>query len=92
MLDLVIRVLHELHFVSEQAPLDATTYTLIAPLLSRVVAVGGIGLTDSTSDEAQEQLTLVVGIIASNCGECRFAVTAMLTNSRGGCVPARKHD
>ena len=67
--ELVTRLLHQLQFVAAQSPFDGPTYTLLSFLLARVVKLGGIGVTSSSSEEAQEQLTLVVNIIASCCGE-----------------------
>ncbi|KAK8869849.1 hypothetical protein IAR55_000417 [Kwoniella newhampshirensis] len=67
--DLVTRILHQLHFVAEQTPLDSTTFSLMSLLLSRVVEKGGVGIESSQTDEAQEQLFLVVAIIAACCGE-----------------------
>ncbi|KAK4684697.1 hypothetical protein P7C73_g5471, partial [Tremellales sp. Uapishka_1] len=67
--DLVTRILHQLHFAAEQTPLDSTTYALATMLMSRAVAVGGIGTESPQSEQAQEQFTLVVGIIQACCGE-----------------------
>ncbi|WWC61174.1 uncharacterized protein I303_103754 [Kwoniella dejecticola CBS 10117] len=67
--ELVTRILHQLHFLAEQTPLDSTTYSLTSLLLTQVVSKGGIGTESSQSDEAQEQLTLVVNIIAACVGE-----------------------
>jgi hypothetical protein len=57
--ELVTRLLHQLHFVAEQTPLDASSYSLTSILLSRVVDKGGIGVESAQSEQAQEQLTLV---------------------------------
>lgn len=67
--ELVTRILHQILFLVNKAPLDPTTYALVSMLLHRVVAVGGIGCQSAQSDEAQEQLTLVVGIIGACVGE-----------------------
>lgn len=68
--ELVTRLLHQVDFVSNQTPLDSTTYGLVSMLLSQVTAIGGIG-TEPNSDEAQEQLTLAVSVIGSCVGECK---------------------
>lgn len=73
--DLVTRLLHQIHFIAEQTPLDSTTYALTTILMTRVVAQGGVGVESSQSEQAQEQLTLVVGIIGACCGECRSIVS-----------------
>ncbi|KAL1405501.1 translational activator of GCN4 [Vanrija albida] len=67
--DLTTRILHQVNFVAAQSPLDSTTFTLVSMLLSRIVKEGGVGTESPQSDEAQEQLTLVVSIIASTAGE-----------------------
>lgn len=53
------RLLHQIHFTAEQTPLNSTSFSVIALLLSRVVEVGGVGIESAQSEEAQEQLTLV---------------------------------
>lgn len=70
MIGLVTRLLHQIHFVAEQTPLNSTSFALTALLLDLVVAQGAIGIESSGSEEAQEQLTLVVNIIGACCGEC----------------------
>ncbi|CAK9780191.1 putative regulation of translational elongation-related protein [Cutaneotrichosporon oleaginosum] len=65
----VTRVLHQIHFAASQSPIDSTTYALVSMLMSRVVALGGVGCDSPQSEQAQEQLTLVVGIIGSCVGE-----------------------
>ena len=67
--DLVTRLLHQLRFLSDQSPLDSATFAMCSLLFERVVQIGGVGTESPNSDEAQEQLTLVVNIIASSCGE-----------------------
>ncbi|WWD10197.1 hypothetical protein V865_008331 [Kwoniella europaea PYCC6329] len=67
--ELVTRLLHQIHFISEQTPLDSTTYSLTSLLLTQVVSKGGVGTESPQSDEAQEQLILVVNIIAACVGE-----------------------
>ncbi|WVF72242.1 hypothetical protein IAT40_007054 [Kwoniella sp. CBS 6097] len=67
--ELVTRILHQLHFLAEQTPLDSTSYSLTSLLLSQVVAKGGVGVEGAQTDEAQEQLTLVVAIVAACVGE-----------------------
>ncbi|WWD15877.1 hypothetical protein CI109_100301 [Kwoniella shandongensis] len=67
--ELVTRILHQLHFLAEQTPLDSTTFSLTSLLLSRVVEKGGVGIESSQSEEAQEQLFMVVATIAACCGE-----------------------
>ncbi|WVR05268.1 hypothetical protein IAU60_002280 [Kwoniella sp. DSM 27419] len=67
--ELVTRLLHQINFIAEQSPLDSTTYSLTSLLLSQVVAKGGIGSESPQSEQSQEQLTLVVNVIAACVGE-----------------------
>lgn len=67
--DVVIRILHEINFVSQTTPLDSASYTLVSMLMSRIVSEGGIGTESIQSEQAQEQLTLVVAIIGACVGE-----------------------
>ncbi|WVQ78061.1 hypothetical protein IAT38_000142 [Cryptococcus sp. DSM 104549] len=67
--EVIIRILHQIHFLAEQSPLDSTTYSLTSLLLARVVETGGVGTEGTQTEEAQEQLFLVVAIIAACCGE-----------------------
>jgi hypothetical protein len=73
---LVTRLLHQIHFVSEQTPLNSTSYAVVALLLDQVVKQGGIEVESASSEEAQEQLTLVVNIIGACCGECQSPLCA----------------
>ena len=57
--ELVTRLLHQIHFVAQQAPLNSTSFAFVALLLCRVVDLRGITQESPQSDEAQEQLTLV---------------------------------
>ncbi|WRT67086.1 uncharacterized protein IL334_004052 [Kwoniella shivajii] len=67
--ELVTRIMHQVHFLAEQTPLDSTTYSLTSLLLTQVVSRGGVGTSSPQSEEAQEQLTLVVAIVAACVGE-----------------------
>ena len=67
--ELVTRLLHQINFVADQTPLNSTSFSVVALLLSRVVETSGIGAESVQSDQAQEQLTLVVNIIAACGGE-----------------------
>lgn len=67
--ELTTRILHQVNYVASQTPLDSTSFTLVDMLLSRIVAVGGVGYDSPQSDEAQEQLTLAVSIIGACVGE-----------------------
>lgn len=67
--ELVTRLLHQMNFMASQTPLDSTTYALASMLFTRVVEKGGVGTESPQSEEAQEQLTLVVSIIGACCGE-----------------------
>ncbi|CDZ97184.1 Protein containing adaptin N-terminal region [Phaffia rhodozyma] len=66
---LVLRVLYRLRTLSEHSPFDSTSYAYITPLLTTVIAKGGLGGASSDSEEAMEQLALVLEIINFHCGE-----------------------
>ncbi|KIR26892.1 50S small subunit ribosomal protein L19 [Cryptococcus deuterogattii LA55] len=66
--EITTRIMHQIHFIAVQSPLDSTTYSLTSLLLSMVVESGGVGV-EGQSDEALEQLTLAVAIIAACVGE-----------------------
>ncbi|KAJ6607520.1 armadillo-type protein [Mycena sp. CBHHK59/15] len=70
--NLVIRVLHRLRSLSEQAPFDSATFSYAFPLLAQVLTLGGIDPQDD--EEALEQVALALDIIKFHCGE--FADTA----------------
>ena len=85
---LIIRLMHQIRFLSEQTPLDSTTFGMCSILFGKIVQDGGCGTESVQSDEAQEQLTLVrrrhfghctatdptqvVNIIITCCGECKL--------------------
>lgn len=71
--EITTRIMHQIHFIAVQSPLDSTTYSLTSLLLSMVVESGGVGV-EGQSDEALEQLTLAVAIIAACVGECESAI------------------
>ncbi|KAI9725554.1 MAG: translational activator of GCN4 [Chrysothrix sp. TS-e1954] len=56
--DLVTRILYRLRLSSEQRPFDPVSLLYILPLISAVLANGGIGR--SPGDEADEQVTLAI--------------------------------
>ncbi|KAK7030667.1 TOG domain-containing protein [Favolaschia claudopus] len=65
--NLVIRVLHRLRFLSEQAPFDSATFSYAFPLLAQVLARGGIDSEDE--DILLEQVALALEIIKFHCAE-----------------------
>ncbi|KAJ6581434.1 armadillo-type protein [Mycena capillaripes] len=69
---LVIRVLHRLRSLSEQAPVDSATFSYAFPLLAQVFTLGGIDPEDE--EEALEQVALALDIIKFHCAE--FSDTA----------------
>ncbi|KAJ6493600.1 armadillo-type protein [Mycena vitilis] len=69
---LVIRVLHRLRSLSEQAPFDSATFSYAFPLLAQVLTLGGIDPEDE--EEALEQVALGLDIIKFHCAE--FSDTA----------------
>ncbi|KAJ7720581.1 armadillo-type protein [Mycena maculata] len=69
---LVIRVLHRLRSLSEQAPFDSATFSYAFPLLAQVLTLGGI--TPEDEEEALEQVALALDTIKFHCAD--FSDTA----------------
>ncbi|KAF8216432.1 ARM repeat-containing protein [Mycena galopus ATCC 62051] len=64
---LIVRVLHRLRSLSEQAPFDSATFSYAFPLLAQVLTRGGIDPEDE--EEALEQVALALEIIKFHCAE-----------------------
>ncbi|KAH9856756.1 ARM repeat-containing protein [Lenzites betulinus] len=64
---LIIRVLYRLRSLSEQTPFDAATYSYSSPLFTRIIATGGIALTEE--DDPLEQIAISLDVIKFHCGE-----------------------
>ncbi|KAJ7043552.1 armadillo-type protein [Mycena alexandri] len=64
---LVIRVLHRLRSLAEQAPFDSATFSYAFPLLAQILTLGGIDPEDE--EEALEQVALALDIIKFHCAE-----------------------
>jgi hypothetical protein len=78
--DLVIRVLHRLRSLSEQAPFDSASFSYAFPLLAQVLTLGGIDSEDE--EEALEQVALALDVIKFHCGEClRFILMMTVSGS-----------
>lgn len=67
---LIVRVLHRLRSLSEQAPFDSATFSYAFPLLAQVLTRGGIDPEDE--EEALEQVALALEIIKFHCAECVY--------------------
>ncbi|KAG2015263.1 translational activator GCN1 [Coprinopsis cinerea AmutBmut pab1-1] len=63
---LILRVLYRLRFLSEQAPLDAASYSYAFPLLQQVLVSGGLEAED---EEKLEQVALALSIVKFHAGE-----------------------
>ncbi|KAJ7224326.1 armadillo-type protein [Mycena pura] len=70
--NLVIRVMHRIRSLSEQAPFDSATFSYAFPLFAGVLMQGGIN--PENEEEALEQVVLTIDIIKFHCGE--FSDTA----------------
>ncbi|BGP21302.1 translational activator of GCN4 [Rhodotorula toruloides] len=68
--DLISRVLFQLRFLSEQSPFDAGTYAYAAPLLSKILRTGGVGIDKSQAEAALEQLSLALDVISFHVRQC----------------------
>ncbi|KAK4055085.1 translational activator of GCN4 [Microbotryomycetes sp. JL201] len=76
---LVTRMLFRLRFLAEQEPFDAGTYAYAAPLVSKVLRNGGVGLEKSDSEGAMEQLTLALDFVAFHARHCSDIAFPRLT-------------
>ncbi|KAK4705757.1 hypothetical protein P7C70_g456, partial [Phenoliferia sp. Uapishka_3] len=76
---LVTRVMYRLRILADQAPFDAGTYAYTAPLISRILRNGGVGLAKSDAEAVQEQLTLALDFIAFHARECSDTAFPRLT-------------
>lgn len=68
--DLVSRVLFQLRFLSEQQPFDAGTFAYAAPLTSKILRNGGVGIDKTQAEAALEQLSLALDFIAFHVRKC----------------------
>jgi hypothetical protein len=68
LLDMTLRVLYRLRFLSEQHPLDLISYQFCLPLALEVLNVSS--LTDKQRTEAEEQITLVLEFISFQASLC----------------------
>ncbi|TFK50812.1 ARM repeat-containing protein [Heliocybe sulcata] len=64
---LISRILFRVRSLSEQAPLDAASFSYLFPLLSQVLVKGGIALSEE--DDPLEQVTLALDIIKFHCSQ-----------------------
>ncbi|GAA5844812.1 hypothetical protein JCM3766R1_003325 [Sporobolomyces carnicolor] len=67
---LVSRVLYQLRYLAEASPFDAGTYAYAAPLVSKILRSGGIGLESSETEAALEQLSLALDFLSFHAGQC----------------------
>lgn len=72
---LVARVLYRLQILADQAPFDAGTYAYAAPLISRIIRLGGIGIEKSNTEASLEQLALALDFIAFHARQCKLRAT-----------------
>lgn len=69
---LVTRVLYRMRHLAEQAPFEAGTFCYAAPLFSRIVHAGGIGLEKGDTEAVLEQLALAVDLISFHARSCPY--------------------
>ncbi|GAA5922766.1 Gcn1p [Sporobolomyces koalae] len=67
---LVSRVLYQLRYLAESSPFDAGTYAYAAPLVSKILRSGGIGLENSETEAALEQLSLALDFLSFHARQC----------------------
>lgn len=62
-------MLYRLRSQAEQIPFDAVTYSYAAPLINHIIGTGGGHAANS--DEALEQVALVLDFLRFHCSECK---------------------
>ncbi|KAI7873032.1 armadillo-type protein [Spinellus fusiger] len=70
--DVVARVLYRLRFITENQPLDPSSFAYCLPLLHQALSQGGIECVDAEDDENDsvlDQITMVIDIISFHCSE-----------------------
>jgi len=70
----VSRILYRLRTLAEQLPLDASTFTLLAPLLNEIISKGGLAVAEDNEEGALEQLTLTLDFIKFHAAQCKYFV------------------
>ncbi|KAK0553938.1 translational activator of GCN4 [Tilletia horrida] len=66
----VLRVLYRVRFLSEQLPLDLATVAFLAPLIHRIIEVGGLGVEEGDQDGVFEQMQLALDFLTFHCEAC----------------------
>lgn len=77
--DLVARVLFQLRFLAEQQPFDAGTFAYAAPLTSKILRNGGVGIDKAQAEQALEQLSLALDVISFHVRQCGDSAYPRLT-------------
>ncbi|GAA5877296.1 hypothetical protein JCM16303_006233 [Sporobolomyces ruberrimus] len=67
---LVSRVLYQLRYLAESSAFDAGTYAYAAPLVSKILRSGGIGIESSETEAALEQLSLALDFLSFHARQC----------------------
>ena len=75
---LVSRVLYQLRYLAESSAFDAGTYAYAAPLVSKILRSGGIGLESSEQEAALEQLSLALDFLAFHARQCKHSTFRLL--------------
>lgn len=69
LVELLIRVLYRIRFLSEQTPFDPATFSYAFPLLSQILHLGGVSAGEE--DDPLEQVALSVEIVKFHSNDCR---------------------
>ena len=65
--DLVARILLRSQSLSENNPLDPTTFGYLMPLIDKIIFENGVGVSKEDHDSTEEQLTLSLQLLSSHC-------------------------
>ncbi|GAA5925263.1 hypothetical protein JCM3775_006409 [Rhodotorula graminis] len=78
--DLVSRVLFQLRYLAEQQPFDAGTFAYAAPLVSKILRTGGVGIVaGAEGSNAMEQLALALDFVSFHARQCADTAFPRLT-------------
>ncbi|GAA5901674.1 hypothetical protein JCM8208_001574 [Rhodotorula glutinis] len=78
--DLVSRVLFQLRYLAEQQPFDAGTFAYAAPLVSKILRTGGVGIVaGAEGNNAMEQLALALDFVSFHARQCADTAFPRLT-------------
>ena len=86
--DLALRVLYRLRFLSEQHPLDITSFQYCLPLALEILNIAN--QTEKMRNESEEQITLALEFVSFQATLCMTRLMATLTKGDNSNLPREK--